>query len=506
MGRTKMAARNIAFAYVGQIATALMTFILKTIFIHILGDTLNGVNGLYTSILTLLSMAELGIGTALNFALYAPVDRGDKEKIKSYMQLYRKAYHTIGFVVAVIGLILVPFLKYLIKNPLGQTERDLIQYYLIFLFNTVSTYFVSYKYSLVNAEQKNYIQTNINTLTKLIVVFCQIIILLTTKNFYAFLLTDAAIQLIQKFFVNAYLNKLYPYLLEKDVQPLTHDESNVIWSKTKALVLHKVGDAARLQTDALIISSFIEVSVSGKVDNYTQVITTISNFVNIIFNSVISSFGNLIATESKKKQYETFQIYRFAAAWFYGFSATGFLVLLSPLIQLWLGESRLLPALAISLLLTDYYFKGDRIVLSNFKTAAGVFEQDKYLAIIQGIVNLILSITLVQVIGLAGIYVGTVVSGLIANVTKPFIIYHVCFDKKVTTYFIDTIKYAITVFGVFAVCKLISIKILANLSIPTFILMGIIITILFNGTFILLFRKTNEFNYMKNLFMKKIKK
>ncbi len=506
MGRTKLAARNIAFAYIGQIATALMAFILRTIFISILGKTLNGVNGLYTSILTLLSMAELGIGTALNFALYAPVDRGDKEKIKSYMQLYRKAYHTIGFVVAAIGLILVPFLKYLIKNPLGQTERDLICYYLIFLFNTVSTYFVSYKYSLVNAEQKNYIQTNINTITKLVVMVFQIIILLTTRNFYAYLLTDAAIQLLQKFFVNAYLNKLYPYLLEKDVKPLSKAESDVIWNKTKALVLHKVGDSARLSTDALIISAFIEISVSGMVDIYTQVVTTFSNFVNIIFNSVISSFGNLIATESKEKQYEVFKIYRFAAAWFYGFSATGFLVLLTPLVDLWLGEDFLLPSLAVGLYLTDYYFKGDRIVLSNFKTAAGVFEQDKYLALIQGIVNLILSITLVQVMGLAGIYVGTVVSGLIANLTKPFIIYHVCFDRKVASYYVDTIKYFAVVAAVFVVSKLISIKVLANLSIPTFILMGIIIAVLFNGTFILLFRKTNEFNYMKNLFMKKIKK
>ena len=149
------------------------------------------------------------------------------------------------------------------------------------------------------------------------------------------------------------------------------------------------------------------------VDNYTLVINTVSNFVNIIFNSVISGFGNLIATESKQRQFELFKVYRFFASWVYGFAATGFFILLTPLIRIWLGDAWVLPSSAVYLILTDLYFKGDRIVLSNFKTAAGVFEQDKYLALIQGAVNLVLSVWLVQSIGLAGIYVGTVVSGLI---------------------------------------------------------------------------------------------
>ena len=301
MGRTKLAAKNITFGYVGQLATALMSFILRTIFIARLSRNLLGVNDLYSNILSLLSMAELGIGTALNFSLYAPVARKDTEKVKSYMQMYRKAYHTIAIVVAVIGLALTPFLKYFVKKPGEITVRDMTLYYLIFLFNTVSTYFVSYKYSLVNAEQKNYIQTNINTITKIITVFFQIIILLVIPNLYLYLLADAAVQLIQKLFVNNYLNRLYPYLTDKNVTPLSTEEHSEIWRKTRALVLHKVGDVARLQTDTLIISSFIEVGMAAVVGNYTMVTGTIANFVNIIFNSVISGFGNLIATESKEK-------------------------------------------------------------------------------------------------------------------------------------------------------------------------------------------------------------
>ena len=506
MGRVKSATRNIAFGYIGTVATALMSFILRTIFIHQLSDVLLGVNGLYTNILSLLSMAELGIGTALNFSLYAPVAKNDTEKIKSYMQMYRKAYYVIALIVAIIGIAISPFLTIILKNPGEHTTRDLTLYYFIFLFNTVSTYFVSYKYSLVNAQQKNYIQTNINTITKVITVILQIFGLLIFKNFYVYLLTDAAVQLIQKIFVSSYLSRLYPYLKDKDIKPLSKEESGAVWRKTRALILHKIGDVARLQTDSLIISGFIEVATVGIVDNYNLVISTVSNFVNIIFNTVISSFGNLIATENKQKQFEIFKVYRFFAAWFYGFSATGFFILLTPLVELWLGQDWLMPTAAIYLLLTDYYFKGDRIVLSNYKTAAGVFEQDKYLALIQGVVNLILSIWLVQIIGLAGIYVGTLISGLIANITKPFIIYGVCFDRSPFSYFVDTAKYVLTTFTITVIGIGIRNIVMPSVTYASFAIMFILICIIFNGIFLILFGQTNEAKYLLNLIASKIHK
>lgn len=497
MGRTKQAARNIAFGYVGQIATAVMSFILRTIFIRHLQEELLGINSLYTNVLAVLNMAELGIGTALNFSLYGPVARGEKEKIKSYMQLYRKAYHVIAMVVAGVGLALVPFLEHLVKKPGCITRQDMILYYLIFLFNTVSSYFVAYKYSLVNAQQKNYIQTNINTITKIVVVFCQIIVLLTTGNFYLFLITDAVLQLIQKIFVSRYLDKLYPYLKEKDVTPLTEEESSTVWSKTRALVFHKVGDVARLQTDALIISSFIEVTMAGVVDNYNMIVSTVSNFVNIIFNSVISGFGNLIATESREKQYDMFRVYRFFASWVYGYSAVGFMVLLTPLIRVWLGDGWILSSAAVYCFLTDYYFKGDRIVLSNYKTAAGVFEQDKYLALFQGAVNLVISIVLVQTpLGITGVYIGTVVSGLIANITKPVIIYRACFDRSAGVYFLDTLKYLCSMVAILAVCNYVSTFVLRTMNYFTIVLMALMITVIFNGTYLLLYGRTPEFKYL----------
>ncbi len=506
MGRVQSAAKNIAFGYIGNIVTQLLGFILRSLFIDYLGDTLTGINDLYTGILSVLSMAELGVGTALNYSLYGPVARRDLEKIKSYMLLYKRAYRVIGLVIGALGTALIPFLSYLVNQPKGVSTRDMTLYYLIFLFNTVSSYFVAYKYSLANAEQKNYIQTNVITITKMITVSLQLIVIVTTQNFYLYLLTAAFVELAQKVFVSRYLDRRYPYLTDKNVEKLSKEETGEIVSKTKALMLHKVGDVARLQTDNMIISAFLNVTLVGYVGNYNIILTSIANFVNIIFNSVLSSFGNLIATESKEKQYSIFKVYRFFACWIYGFSAIGFFFLLTPFIYLWKGPERVLAVSAVSCILIDYYFKGDRIVLSNFKTAAGVFEQDKYLALIQGIVNLIISIGLVTRIGLVGIYIGTIVSGLIANITKPYIIYKVCFDKSAKSYFMDSVKYLAALLGILAVLAGIKRVVMPEVTVFSFAVMFLAICVVFNGIFLVLFKGTEEFGYLWGIVLRKLKK
>ena len=435
MGRVRYATRNIIFGFLGSGATTLLNFILRQVFITHLGDTLLGVQDLYSEILTMLSLAELGVGTALNYSLYGPVARGEREKIKSYMQLYKKAYRTIAIVIAVIGLALVPFLPWIVKNADYLTLRQLRVYYLLFLFNTVTTYFVAYKYSLANAEQKNYIQTNADAISKAVSVVLQLLGLLVLPNYLLYLLIQVGVSLGQKIFISCYLNRKYPLLLEKNVEPLTKEETGAVVDKTKALMLHRIGDMARLQTDAIIISSCLGVVWVGLIGTYKMIVNSVSGYVNLIFNSVISSFGNLIATESREKQFQLFLVYRF-------------------------------------------------------------FAQDKYLSILQGIVNLVLSIALVIKIGLAGVFIGTVVSGLIANITKPIIIYRVCFEKSAVSYFQESIKYLLVIGAALAVLIPLQNLLMPQVTIAKFALMIVIITVVFNGIFLIVFGRTEEFKYL----------
>ncbi|MDE7360102.1 MAG: polysaccharide biosynthesis protein, partial [Lachnospiraceae bacterium] len=236
MGRIQKAGKNIIFGYISNLVILLVNFIQRTVFIYVLGRTLSGVNGVYTDVLSVLSLTELGIGTALNYSLYKPVAERNIEKIKSYMRFYKKAYLTIAGVIAVLGIAISPFLRYILKNPGNLTVGELTLYYYLFLFNTVISYFVTYKYSLVNAEQKNYIQTNITTLTKLATATVQIAVLLLFRNFLFYLLAQSVVELLQKIFVTVYLDRLYPYLRDKDVKKLTAEETQVVATKTKALI------------------------------------------------------------------------------------------------------------------------------------------------------------------------------------------------------------------------------------------------------------------------------
>ena len=207
-----------------------------------------------------------------------------------------------------------------------------------------------------------------------------------------------------------------------------------------------------------------------------------------------------------------FGVYRFFAAYAYGFSFVGFFVLLTPLISLLFGTEWILPGAAVGLLLVDYYFKGERIVLSNYKTAAGVFEPDRYLALLQGVVNLVLSVALIKPCGLAGIYIGTVVSGLIANVTKPFIIYRACFDRQqMGAYYLGDLKYL----AVTGLTLLPSMALSAYLlpgaaqgspvSVTGFILTAAGITVIFHVLFFLFFGRTAECGYLLHLFTDKVR-
>ena len=506
MSRIANASRNIFFGYLGSMVTLTASFVSRSVFIYTLGVTYLGVNGLFTSVLSVLSLAELGVGTAMNFSLYKPVAKGDIETVKALMKLYRRAYRAIALIVSLLGLSAVPFLRFIIKEPGSITMKELTIYYLVFLFNTVSTYFVAYKFSLSNAEQKNYIQTNIHAVTRLVSLGVQIIVLLLFKSFLIYLLTGAAIELLQKIYVSLFFDRMYPYLLDKSVKELTGDEKRPIIKNIKALVIHKIGSISVHQTDNIIISSFINVATVGLLSNYNLIITGITGFINIMFNSVISGFGNLVATENKDKQYFLFKVYRFLGFWLYGFMSIAFLILITPFIQLWLGREMILPSIVVFLIITNYYFLGHRIVINNFKTAAGIFDSDKYISLVQAIVNLVISIFLVQKIGLPGIFIGTVVQGLVSTFTRPFIVFRQAFNKSGIEYYVDSIKFLFPIAISIILLNLLKTIIWTNNSVSEFIILFALVMVIPNTLFLLVFRKSQEFNYLQRIILAKIRK
>lgn len=499
--RLSMTFRNAFWSYISMIATFVIRFVSRTVFIHFLGSSYLGINGLFTNILGVLSFAELGIGTAMNFSLYKPVAQQDIEKIKSYMHYYKWSYRVVAAIVGVLGLLLLPFLHTLVKDP-GDVG-DIRIYYLVFLFDTVASYFIAYKFSVANAEQKGYLFTNINTLVTLATTIAQIASLFLWHDYLLYLLISSGVNLLKNIFVSRYLNTMYPYLKDRKVQPLPKEDRAILVRKVKALIVHKVGEVSVHQTDNIIISAFINVATVGLISNYNLLMTTVSSCINVLFNSVTGSLGNLVATETKEKQYEIFRIYRFIGFWFYGFTAIALLVLSTPFITLWLGENMVVSDTVIGLILLNYYMIGHRICLNNIKTVGGLVEKDKYVALVQSAVNLVSSIALVKVIGLAGVYVGTILQGVIATVVKPLIVYRDMFGISSKYYFIDSAKYLAAVIAGLVPCLLIR-SMMQQVTIPGFIVTMAATALIPNALFALFFHRREEFRYILRLVQKKL--
>lgn len=495
--RIIMTAKNAFWSYFSMIASILLQFISRTVFIHYLGEGYLGVNGLFSNVLGVLSFAELGIGTAINFSLYKPVAEHNTEKIKAYMHYYKIAYRIIALIVTLLGLVLVPFLSILINDP-GDIG-NITTYYLIYLFNTVSSYFVSYKYSLVNAEQKNYVYTNINLIISFTTSVAQIISLIIWQNFLIYLLVATFIGVFQKIFISLFFNKMYPFLSDKNVEKLTYNEKETLFIKIKALVIHKIGDVSVHQTDNIIVSSFISTKTVGVLSNYNLLINTVSGCINVLFNSVTGSLGNMVAIESKEFQYSIFKKYRFIGFWLYGFSSIALAILMTPFIHLWIGERMLIDDFTVNLLVLDHYMIGHRICLNNIKSASGLYEPDKYVALIQALVNLITSIILVKLIGLPGVFIGTLIQGIISTVSKPILSYKTMFGVSSKFYFIDSAKYGCTVVVAYVLCNAIKCMLLSEVTIARFIIMMFIVAVVPNLIFFAFFRKTDEFKFVWNI-------
>ena len=502
--RLKMTARNAFWSYFSMFVSFGLQFISRTVFIYCLGEEYLGINGLFSNVLGVLSFAELGIGTAINFCLYKPVAENNIEKIKSYMWYYKWAYRTIAVIITIIGLALIPFLNVLVKDP--GNVGNIVIYYLIYLFNTVTTYFVSYKYSLVNAEQKNYIYTNVNLIISTSTIIIQVIALVIWKNFLIYLLVAAIFGVFQKKFICIYFNRLYPYLKEKNIEKLTKQEKSILITKIKALVIHKIGDVSVHQTDNIIVSAFVSTKMVGLLSNYNLFISTVSSCINVLFNSVTGSLGNLVATESKEYQYIIFKRYRFIGFWFFGFTSIALGILMTPFITLWIGKKMVVAPVVVNLLVLDYYMIGQRVCLNNIKSAAGVYEPDKYVALVQAIVNLIASIGLVKVIGLPGVYWGTLIQGTLSSVLKPILSYKILFNRSSKYYFIDSFKYLSAVVAVYGICYSLQKIVMSQITIMSFGIMIIIVVIVPNIIFVMLFFRREEFKYLLSLIKKSLKK
>ena len=493
--RTENVAKNIAWGYIANVLTMVFSFISRTVFIYTLGSEYLGLNGLFTNVLGILSFTELGIGNVLNYSLYKPLAMDDKEKVKSLMAVYKKAYRWVMVVVLAIGLAICPFLPNMIKD--AQSVEHVYLYYGFFLFNTVTSYMVSYKNGLMSAAQKEYAVTNVMAVLNFFMVVVQCCSLVLFKNYLLYLTIQAIFQFLQRIIVSLYVDRQFPLLKEKNVQKLPDEEKAVLKENVEAMVYHKVGDVCVSQTDNIIVSTFISLSAVGKISNYTLITSSLTRIISIIFNNSVASIGNFVATESKERRKSIFKVYNFLAFWIYGIISVELFVLFQPFVKIWAGKTNLIDTLTMALMVFNFYLTGLKVAVANFKTACGIFQADKYIGIVQAVVNLVVSIILAKLIGLPEVYIGTLAQGLVDVVWRPWIVYKRIFKEPVREYYIVWFKYIGILIVLTAISYTFTWKLLAEISLIRIFMAAILIFIVINLILYLLFRKTEEMKYLE---------
>lgn len=505
--RTKNSLKNMISSMTSNILTIIIGIVAQAIFIKILGSEYLGLNSLFNNVISMLAIAELGIGSAIVYNLYKPIAENNIEQIKSLMQFYKKNYQVIGIVVAVIGLLLIPFLKYIVNIEAITININVYFVYLLFLLDTVFSYFLSYKRSLLYATQQNSIISIIHIGYVLILNLLQLIILFFTKNYYLYLLTRMVTRILENLVITYIANKNYPYLKDKNVKKLNKSLEKDIYTKIKALFFHKIGAFVVLGSDNIIISKFLGLVTVGLYSNYYMIINAIQTIFSQIIQSTTASVGNLLVTESKQKSFLVFKKIRFLNYWLATFSCTCILVIMQSFIKIWIGDFYLLSTGVLIVLVFNLYQKLMRSSYSSFKEAAGIYYEDRFVPLIEATLNIIVSIFCCKLFGLAGVFMGTVISGLaLWCYSYPKYVYKKLFDRNYIEYAKETIGYIILFVLIASGTYYLSTIINFSNIYLEFISNVMISLIVPNALLFIMFFKTDNFKYYSNLLKNVIKK
>lgn len=504
LNKTKNTTRNVVFGSILKIYQILLPFAFRSVMIYTLGVQYLGLNSLFSSVLQMLNLAELGVGSAMVFSMYKPIVEDDTYRICALMNLYKIYYRVIGTVICIVGVICTPFIPRLIS---GDVPPD-INVYVLYLLNlacTVLTYWLfSYKSSIFNAYQRLDVTSKISIITDSIKYILQFIALILFKNYYYFVIGMLLSQIIYNCVVAIAATKMYPEYKAKGT--LSKEERKAINKRILDLFTSKVGGTIVGSADTLVISAFLGLEILAIYQNYFYILNAVMAFIMIINNSAVAGIGNSMITDSLEKNYEDFEVFNFLQFWVMGFCVCCFSALFQPFMEIWMGRNLMFPYAMV--LLFCAYFWGFEIekMLSVFKDAGGIWHQDRFRPLIYGIANLILNIIMVQYIGIYGVVLSTIITVFL--ISLPWITHNVfslIYKRSPIPYIKRVIKYTIVTCIAMVINYTICILMPGNL-IVSFILKCGICVIVPNLVFIIIYRNSYLYRKSKELAIRIIKR
>ncbi|MGL5616053.1 MAG: lipopolysaccharide biosynthesis protein [Sarcina sp.] len=477
--RAKNSLKNAKINLIFTLVTTILGFISRTIFIDYLGSTLLGFNTLIVGVIGVLNVAELGIGVAVSYELYKPLVDENYEKINEIMVIFKRIYSYIGIAILVMGLIFLPFLKGLIKNEIPYNQA--VIYFLILLIGTAGTYFFSYKQVLINADQKSYIVQEALGISNIIKSLFQIFVMVVFRSYLAWLIIFLVFSLGGNIYASYKTQKYYG----DKISFKSKEKTTVIMRRNVSLkknifniFFHKLGEIVIFQTDPIVISAFATLKETAIYANYTMVITALTTILGTIFNAMTASVGNLIASESNERAYEVFKEIRFMINTIGIIICFSLFMTVDKFISIWVGQQYLFSTPIVLIIIFNLYVQLTRNAIGTYKGCYGIYW-DIWAPVIEGLINLVLSIGLSYKFGIIGVFIGTLASNIaIILIWQPYTVYKYGFKKNPLKYYLwfigTTILYGAISIGLYELINKIDSLIFVSNGIINFLFTGFI--------------------------------
>lgn len=448
--RTKNSALSLVTGLGGQAFNEALRFITRTVFIYTLGKMFLGINGLFAEIMTMLSLTNLGVGTAIIYRLYKPIAENDDHQVRVLLKFYKKAYQIIGCVILVLGLCLLPFLDILIKDydRLGTLGLNAEVVYLLFLGQSVVSYFFfAYRNCVFSADQKQYIINSVNIITNIITAALQIAVLFIWKDFIVYLLIGIIDNILKNIVVAILTYKKYPNYFKKEHDSLPKKEVKLMFKDCGALLVYKMSVVINKSSGNLILSAFIGLAIVGLYSNYVMLYAATTMLIAQVLSSIKGSLGNLYATSTNENKYFFFEVTNFATIAVAGTIGVIIAVCTDEFITQWIGNDYVIEQPFSLLMGIEVLTYGMQTNLGQVRNVAGLFRQMWVRPIISMAVTLVSTLILVKIIGIYAIPLGIIMGRMVIFAADPVILHRIGFHniKPASAYYIRNGKYTLIV-------------------------------------------------------------
>ncbi|MBP1585439.1 MAG: lipopolysaccharide biosynthesis protein [Lachnospiraceae bacterium] len=497
MGRTEYSARNSTVAVISRVSAILMGFIARVVFTHTLSSAYVGINGLFSDILNIMAISELGAHTAVSFALYKPIASGDTEKQKTIMRMFRRFYHIVAGIILAGGLAVIPFLGILIRDKDAVPHLTLI--YLLYVANSVLSYIGIYRKIIIDAHQQSYIPTIIRTAFWILQNILQIVVLLLTRNFILYLCIWIVCTVVSNICIYIKAGKMYPFLDEKDVKKLEDKDKLSFDENVKAMMIHKAGSVIVNNTDNLLLSSLVGTIALGCYSNYYLIIGSVRQVLEQLFEGMTASIGEMNVRVSKDRIIRVFDSIFFIGQWVYGLITIMLFEILDVFVSLSFGSQYRFDTKITIVLCMIFYFSGMRQPVLIFRNSMGLFKYDKWKAVAEAVINLAVSLVLGFRYGTVGVFLGTLISLLLTSFwVEPFMFYRHRLGRSCLPYFLKYAYYTFITMALLIIEHSLIDRLISGMSSWGGLIIRILITFgVTNLVYMALYRRNPDFVYLR---------